>query len=785
MTRSPGAGTAGRLLLAGMETTEASASDEMPEPLEVWPGSPYPLGATYDGAGTNFALFSEIAEKVELCLISRDGTETRIPLEEVDGYVWHAYLPTVSPGQRYGYRVHGPFDPENGHRCDPSKLLLDPYGKAFDGSFDGDPSLFSYPLPGAEPVAESASDESTDDTEDIDTEDTEDTDTGDAVSTDDAEPEAIATGQTSDAAAELPGLDSLGHTMTTVVINPFFDWATDRHPRRPYNETVIYEAHVKGMTATHPDVPEHMRGTYAGLAHPAIIDHLLDLGVTAIELMPVHQFMHDQVLLDQGLRNYWGYNTFGFFAPHAEYSSSTKPSAVVAEFKAMVRAFHEAGIEVILDVVYNHTAEGNHLGPTICFRGIDNAAYYRLVDDDKAYYMDYTGTGNSLNARHPHTLQLIMDSLRYWVTEMHVDGFRFDLASTLARELHDVDRLSAFFDLVQQDPVVSQVKLIAEPWDIGEGGYQVGNFPGQWTEWNGKYRDTVRDYWRGEPATLGEFASRLTGSSDLYEDTGRRPGASVNFVTAHDGFTLADLVSYNEKHNDANGEGNRDGESHNRSWNCGVEGPTDDPEVLALRGRQQRNMLATLILSQGTPMLAHGDEFGRTQQGNNNVYCQDNELSWVDWSLAESNADLVAFTRNVIALRTDHPVFRRRRFFEGRPIRSGDQSRDIAWLTPAGDEMMPEDWDSGFGKSLAVFLNGEGIPEPDQRGQRVVDDSFLMCFNAHHEPIEFVTPDGPHAEEWTVALDTDVPDGLREETVVAGKPVRVQARSVLVLRKTR
>ncbi|MFF0239230.1 glycogen debranching protein GlgX [Rhodococcus pyridinivorans] len=768
-----------------METTEASARDEMPEPLEVWPGSPYPLGATYDGAGTNFALFSEIAEKVELCLISRDGTETRIPLEEVDGYVWHAYLPTVSPGQRYGYRVHGPFDPENGHRCDPSKLLLDPYGKAFDGSFDGDPSLFSYPLPGAEPVADSASDESTDDTEDTDTGDAEDTDTGDAVSTDDAEPEAIATGQTSDAAAELPGLDSLGHTMTTVVINPFFDWATDRHPRRPYNETVIYEAHVKGMTATHPDVPEHMRGTYAGLAHPAIIDHLLDLGVTAIELMPVHQFMHDQVLLDQGLRNYWGYNTFGFFAPHAEYSSSTKPSAVVAEFKAMVRAFHEAGIEVILDVVYNHTAEGNHLGPTICFRGIDNAAYYRLVDDDKAYYMDYTGTGNSLNARHPHTLQLIMDSLRYWVTEMHVDGFRFDLASTLARELHDVDRLSAFFDLVQQDPVVSQVKLIAEPWDIGEGGYQVGNFPGQWTEWNGKYRDTVRDYWRGEPATLGEFASRLTGSSDLYEDTGRRPGASVNFVTAHDGFTLADLVSYNEKHNDANGEGNRDGESHNRSWNCGVEGPTDDPEVLALRGRQQRNMLATLILSQGTPMLAHGDEFGRTQQGNNNVYCQDNELSWVDWSLAESNADLVAFTRNVIALRTDHPVFRRRRFFEGRPIRSGDQSRDIAWLTPAGDEMMPEDWDSGFGKSLAVFLNGEGIPEPDQRGQRVVDDSFLMCFNAHHEPIEFVTPDGPHAEEWTVALDTDVPDGLREETVVAGKPVRVQARSVLVLRKTR
>ncbi|MBF0661552.1 MULTISPECIES: glycogen debranching protein GlgX [unclassified Rhodococcus (in: high G+C Gram-positive bacteria)] len=733
-----------------MQPSPTDTSEETPEPIPVWPGSAYPLGATYDGAGTNFALFSEIAEKVELCLISREGTETRIPLEEVDGYVWHAYLPTVSPGQRYGYRVHGPYDPENGHRCDPSKLLLDPYGKAFDGDFDGDASLFSYALP-SDTDAESDSDES-------------------------AESDAPD--------ADFPQLDSLGHTMTTVVINPFFDWANDRHPRRPYNETVIYEAHVKGMTATHPDVPEYLRGTYAGLAHPAVIDHLLDLGVTAIELMPVHQFMHDQVLLDQGLRNYWGYNTFGFFAPHTEYSSSSKPSEAVAEFKAMVRAFHEAGIEVILDVVYNHTAEGNHLGPTISFRGIDNAAYYRLVDDDKTHYMDYTGTGNSLNARHPHTLQLIMDSLRYWVTEMHVDGFRFDLASTLARELHDVDRLSAFFDLVQQDPVVSQVKLIAEPWDIGEGGYQVGNFPSLWTEWNGKYRDTVRDYWRSEPSTLGEFASRLTGSSDLYEDTGRRPGASINFVTAHDGFTLADLVSYNDKHNDANGEDNRDGESHNRSWNCGVEGPTDDPEVLTLRARQQRNILATLVLSQGTPMLAHGDEMGRSQRGNNNVYCQDNELSWMDWSLAEANADLVAFTRNVIALRTEHPVFRRRRFFEGRPIRSGDQSRDIAWLTPSGEEMTPEHWDSGFGKSLAVFLNGEGIPEPDQRGQRVVDTSFLLCFNAHHEPIEFVTPDGAHADEWSVAIDTDVADGVREFSVTAGKPILVEARSMVVLRRT-
>ncbi|WP_407444678.1 glycogen debranching protein GlgX [Rhodococcus sp. (in: high G+C Gram-positive bacteria)] len=741
-----------------MQPSQTDNSEETRDPIPVWPGSAYPLGATYDGAGTNFALFSEIAEKVELCLISREGTETRIPLEEVDGYVWHAYLPTVSPGQRYGYRVHGPYDPENGHRCDPSKLLLDPYGKAFDGDFDGDPSLFSYALP-SDAEAES----------------------GAAHNADDSDETAA---ETTESDVDFPRLDSLGHTMTTVVINPFFDWANDRHPRRPYNETVIYEAHVKGMTATHPDVPEYLRGTYAGLAHPAVIDHLLDLGVTAIELMPVHQFMHDQVLLDQGLRNYWGYNTFGFFAPHTEYSSSSKPSEAVAEFKAMVRAFHEAGIEVILDVVYNHTAEGNHLGPTISFRGIDNAAYYRLVDDDKTHYMDYTGTGNSLNARHPHTLQLIMDSLRYWVTEMHVDGFRFDLASTLARELHDVDRLSAFFDLVQQDPVVSQVKLIAEPWDIGEGGYQVGNFPSLWTEWNGKYRDTVRDYWRSEPSTLGEFASRLTGSSDLYEDTGRRPGASINFVTAHDGFTLADLVSYNDKHNDANGEDNRDGESHNRSWNCGVEGPTDDPEVLALRARQQRNILATLVLSQGTPMLAHGDEMGRSQRGNNNVYCQDNELSWMDWSLAEANADLVAFTRNVIALRTEHPVFRRRRFFEGRPIRSGDQSRDIAWLTPSGEEMTPEHWDSGFGKSLAVFLNGDGIPEPDHRGQRVVDTSFLLCFNAHHEPIEFVTPDGAHADEWSVAIDTDAADGVREFTVTAGKPILVEARSMVVLRRT-
>ncbi len=770
--------------------------------IQVWPGSAYPLGATYDGAGTNFALFSEVAEAVDLCLVEADGTETRIRLEEVDGYVWHAYLPSVQPGQRYGFRVHGPWNPGAGQRCDASKLLVDPYGKAFVGAFDGDRSLFSYDIdlpahtpqipvtddvaviPGAAhdtaPAGSAAASKTVDATRD-------NAPTAAVVPDEATERSAAApdeADETTDADSHFPQHDSLGHTMLTVVVNPFFDWQNDRSPRRPYNETVIYEAHVKGMTMTHPDVPEDQRGTYAGLAHPAVIDHLTRLGVTAIELMPVHQFMQDQTLLDKGLRNYWGYNSFGFLAPHNEYSSSPVAGSAVSEFKTMVRSFHEAGIEVILDVVYNHTAEGNHMGPTIAFRGIDNAAYYRLVDDDPYFYMDYTGTGNSLNVRHPHTLQLIMDSLRYWVTEMHVDGFRFDLASTLARELHDVDKLSAFFDLVQQDPIVSQVKLIAEPWDVGEGGYQVGNFPGLWTEWNGMYRDTVRDYWRGEPATLGEFASRLTGSSDLYEATGRRPGASINFVIAHDGFTMHDLVSYNEKHNEANGEDNNDGESHNRSWNCGVEGPTDDPEILSLRARQIRNMVATLMLSQGTPMLAHGDEMGRTQQGNNNVYCQDSELAWMDWSLAETNADLVEFTSRVIALRNGHPVFRRRRFFEGRPIRSAEQTRDIAWLTPAGEEMTEADWDSGFGKSLAVFLNGEGIPEPDARGTRVVDDTFYLCFNAHHEPIDFTTVDGEYASEWTVALDTAVSTGVRDTVVTAGKSVQVQARSLLVLRKT-
>ncbi|BBY97225.1 glycogen debranching protein GlgX [Mycolicibacterium fallax] len=703
----------------------------------VWPGSPYPLGASYDGAGTNFSLFSEVAERVELCLIGRDGGEIRVELDEVDGYVWHAYLPTITPGQRYGFRVHGPWDPAAGLRCDASKLLADPYGKSFHGDFDFTQALYSYDLNAEDPASGGVP----------------------------------------------PRVDSLGHTMTSVVINPYFDWDNDRAPRTPYHETIIYETHVKGMTQTHPGIPPELRGTYAGMAHPAAIDHLLSLGITAVELMPVHQFLHDHRLLNLGLRNYWGYNTVGFFAPHFQYAATRNAGGAVAEFKTMVKALHQAGIEVILDVVYNHTAESDHLGPTINFRGIDNAAYYRLRDDDNRLYKDFTGTGNSLNARHPHTLQLIMDSLRYWVLDMHVDGFRFDLAATLAREFYDVDRLSAFFDLVQQDPVVSQVKLIAEPWDIGEGGYQVGNFPPQWTEWNGKYRDTVRDYWRGQPATLGEFASRLTGSSDLYEETGRRPSASINFITAHDGFTLADLVSYNEKHNEANGEHNRDGENDNRSWNCGVEGPTDDPEILQLRGRQMRAMLATLMVSQGTPMISHGDEFGRTQRGNNNAYCQDSPLSWMDWSMLTSNADLVEFVRRATRLRRKHPVFRRRRFFDGKPVRRGEQIRDIVWLTRDGIEMTDDDWYSGF-KSVTVYLNGEAIAEPNNRGERIVDDSFLLCFNAHMADIEVITPNHGFARQWTAVLDTAVPTGHSELVVSAGESFTLTGRSVVVLQRT-
>ena len=706
-------------------------------PRKTWPGDAYPLGSTYDGAGTNFALFSVVAEKVELCLIDAEGNEERIPLEECDAHIWHCYIPGIKPGQRYGYRVHGPYDPANGKRCDANKLLVDPYARAFDGEFDGHPSLFSYDV---------------------------------------TQPDNLSARNTE---------DSLGHTMVSVVVNPFFDWGADRAPKTPYHETIIYEAHVKGMTMMHPEVPEDLRGTYAGLSHPSIINYLKELGVTAIELMPVHQFLQDDRLRELGLRNYWGYNTFGFFAPQKDYAHSKEPGAAVTEFKAMVRAFHEADIEVILDVVYNHTAEGNHLGPTIAFRGIDNEAYYRLVDGDKFHYMDYTGTGNSLNVRDPHSLQLIMDSLRYWVTEMHVDGFRFDLASTLARELHDVDRLATFFDLVQQDPVVSQVKLIAEPWDVGEGGYQVGNFPPLWTEWNGKYRDTVRDFWRGEPSTLGEFASRLTGSSDLYANNGRRPTASINFVTAHDGFTLNDLVSYNEKHNMANGEDNRDGESHNRSWNCGVEGDTTDAEVLALRAQQKRNFLTTLLLSQGTPMIAHGDEFARTQQGNNNVYCQDNELAWMDWSHLESHSDLLEFTKRLIRIRRNHPVFRRRRFLAGGPLGTEANNRDIAWMTPKGTLMDAGDWNFAFGKSLLVYLNGKAIEEPDRRGQQIVDESFLMMFNAHYGEIEFTLPDHHFGEAWKVIVDTTKPTGYPAEgtDIKAQGTVTVPARSILIFRE--
>ncbi|MEZ7756517.1 glycogen debranching protein GlgX [Microbacterium paraoxydans] len=696
---------------------------------EVWPGSAYPLGATFDGQGTNFALFSEGAERVELCLFDADGTETRVPLTEVDAFVWHGYLPTVQPGQHYGYRVHGPYDPAQGQRFNPNKLLLDPYAKAVAGEIDWGQSLFGY-------------------------------DFGDPDSRNDD--------------------DSAAAMAKGVVVSPFFEWGGDRPLKTPYAETVIYEAHVKGLTQRHPEVPEELRGTYAGIAHPAVVEHLQRLGVTALELMPVHQFVNDSVLQDKGLSNYWGYNTLGFFAPHNAYAAGGQDGQQVQEFRAMVRALHEAGIEVILDVVYNHTAEGNHLGPTLSMRGIDNEAYYRL-EEDKRYYTDYTGTGNSLNAGNPHALQLLMDSLRYWVTEMHVDGFRFDLAATLAREFYDVDRLAAFFELVQQDPIVSQVKLIAEPWDIGPGGYQVGNFPPQWTEWNGKYRDTVRDFWRGEPQALGEFASRLTGSADLYEHSGRRPVASINFVTAHDGFTLRDLVSYNEKHNEDNGEDNNDGESHNRSDNMGAEGPTDDIDINRRRARQQRNFLATLLLSQGVPMISHGDELGRTQHGNNNGYAQDNELTWIDWEAAD--LPLVEFTAAVARLRHDHPTFRRSRFFDGRPVADEDGERipDVVWLRPDGARMTPEDWDSGFGRSVGMFLNGRGIRENDRRGRPVEDVNFLVYFNSGDEPVDLALPDDRHGAEWLVAVDTA--GELGDRNLRARDTVPLEGKAMLVLQE--
>jgi glycogen operon protein len=708
-----------------------AASGEPPATDRVWPGEPYPLGATFDGVGTRFSVVSSVADAVELCLFDEDGEERRVELPERSGDVWHGELPDVQPGQRYGYRVHGPWNPAAGLRCNPAKLLLDPYAKAVEGEIAWDEAVFGHRW--ADP------DERNDD-------------------------------------------DSAPHVPRSVVINPYFDWAGDRPPRIPWADTVIYETHVRGATMRHPDIPEELRGTYGGIAHPAFVDHLQQLGVTAVELLPIHQFVHDAHLVERGLRNYWGYNSIGFLAAHNGYASRGQAGEQLQEVRQMVRDLHAAGIEVILDVVYNHSGEGNHLGPTLSFKGFDNPLYYRLVEDDRRFYFDYTGTGNTLNLRSPHALQLVMDSLRWWATEVHIDGFRFDLASTLARSLHEVDRLSAFFDIVQQDPVISQVKLIAEPWDIGEGGYQVGNFPPLWAEWNGRYRDGVRDFWRGAQVGVGELAQRLTGSSDLYESDARHPHASINFVTAHDGFTLADLTSYDERHNEANGEDGQDGESFNRSWNGGAEGPTDDPAIVELRSRQRRNLLTTLLLSQGVPMLLGGDELGRTQQGNNNAYCQDNEISWYDWDAVDE--DLLAFTRSVVAYRRDHPAFRRRRFFQGRPIRNpgGPSLPDIAWFCRDGTEMTDAQWEASDDHVLTVFLNGD-LVEPGRRGEPVVDDRLLLILNGDPDNVTVVLPPDAFAPAWCVDLDTTVvavdPD---RDPVAAGAELEVTGRSVLILR---
>ena len=706
--------------------------------MRIWPGHPYPLGATWDGEGVNFALFSENATAVELCLFDQANAtqEThRIRIEECTDYVWHVYLPEVRPGQYYGYRIHGLYEPTLGHRFNPSKVLFDPYAKAIAGTIDWSGTLFGYRIG----------------------------DPKDDLSFDDR-----------DNAASIP---------KCVVVDQAFTWGGDQLLRTPWDRTVIYELHVHGFTARHPDIPKNLRGTYAGLATPAVIDHLQQLGVTAVELLPVHHFIRDKHLIERGLTNYWGYNSIGFFAPDIQYATSSAPAQHVWEFKTMVKALHNAGIEVILDVVYNHTGEGNHLGPTLSFRGIDNASYYRLVPEQPRFYQDYTGCGNTLNVRHPRVLQLIMDSLRYWVLEMHVDGFRFDLASTLARELHDVDRLSAFFDIIHQDPVLSQVKLIAEPWDLGEGGYQVGNFPAGWAEWNGKYRDTIRRYWKGDGGQVAELAFRLSGSSDLYEGGGRRPHASINFVTAHDGFTLHDLVSYNQKRNEANGEENRDGTNDNLSWNCGVEGPTLKPSILALRERQKRNMLATLLFSQGVPMLCGGDEMGRTQHGNNNAYCQDNEISWVDWNLSKPQQALLDFTRSLIALRQLHPVFRRRRFFQGRRIR-GAEVKDLSWMRPDGKEMTDEDWAKGYVRCLGVRLAGHAIEEKDPKGRPLLDETYLILLNAHHEPRPFTLPAHKRGVLWQPVLDTAVshPDGKLVTILRGGTRYDLEARSLAVLR---
>jgi isoamylase len=702
--------------------------------LDTQPGESYPLGATWDGEGVNFALFSENATGVELCLYEGpEGNQerARIDLAERTDLVWHVYVPGLQPGQRYGYRVHGPFDPAAGHRFNPTKLLLDPYARALDGELDVHETMFGYPL--GHPEGDLAKDER----------------------------------------------DS-GPFMPKCVVLPPADKRLVERLGLAWNGEPIYELHVRGFTRRHPKLSPALRGTYAGLAAPPVIDYLKGLGVRCVELMPVHQYMVEMHVRDQGLTNYWGYNSIAFFAPDPRYSSAGAGGGQVEEFRAMVRALHEAGIEVILDVVYNHTAEGNHFGPTLSFRGIDNASYYRLASWDPRYYVDYTGCGNTLNMLHPRPLQLIMDSLRYWALEIGADGFRFDLASALARGLHEVDRLHAFFDIIHQDPVISRLKLIAEPWDVGEGGYQVGNFPPLWSEWNGKYRDTVRDFWRGADRTMGEFAFRFTGSSDLYQDDGRRPFASVNFVTAHDGFTLSDLVSYGHKHNEANGEDNRDGENENRSWNGGVEGPTDDAQVNALRARQRRNFLATLLLSQGVPMLLAGDELGRTQQGNNNAYAQDNEISWLDWE--HTDEELREFTRRLIALRRQHPTFRRRRWFQGRAIH-GSGATDIAWFTPNGEPMSEEDWGEGYDKSLAVFLNGETVGAVGARGTPVVDDSFLVLFNARDEAVPFTLPRGPWGRCWRVVVDTRHALVGEGPAVAEGHSLVLEARSLALLRR--
>ena len=702
----------------------------------AWPGKPYPLGATWDGRGTNFAIYSELAYEVELCLYDRVDAEDpcrTFRLRERTAFVWHGYVPDVHPGTFYGYRINGPYEPHRGARCNPFKLVVDPYARALAGSVQWDAHPFAFPFdqPGEDWVLDDEKDD-----------------------------RGVPKG---------------------VVVDNEFDWKGDAPPRIPWHETVIYEAHVKGLTKLHPDVPPELRGTYAALAHPAVVEHLKSLGVTALELLPVHEFIDDYFLVQKGLRNYWGYSTLGYFAPDGRYAHARDYGEQVREFKEMVRRLHRAGIEVILDVVYNHTAEGHHLGPTLSFKGIDNPTYYRLLRDNPRFYMDYTGTGNSLNMMHPQTLQLVMDSLRYWVQEMHVDGFRFDLAATLARELHEVDRLSAFFDVIHQDPVISQVKLIAEPWDLGDGGYQVGNFPVLWAEWNGKYRDTVRAYWRGDPGTLGELGYRLTGSSDLYESDGRRPHASINFITAHDGFTLTDLVSYNHKHNEANGEGNRDGADHNLSYNFGVEGPTDRPDIVRIRERQKRNFLATLLLSQGVPMICGGDEMGRTQGGNNNAYCQDNEVSWISWELSEHDRSLLEFTRRVAKLRREHPNFRRRKFFRGREIRGSDV-KDAAWYRPDGNEMTDQEWNAGFVRCFGMALGGNAMEEWDERGQQVSDDTFLLLLNADGGALDFTLPDFGRASGWAVVLDTADPDLAEgERRYDDGEAVTLEGRSMVVL----